>query len=158
MEESIVLQDLLEGQQSHQERQNGKIEHQGVVESVVGNHVRVNIVQVAACSGCKARSMCSSSESKEKIIDVYEQGAEKKYKIGDQVMVCGALSMGKQAVRLAFAIPLLLIAVWMVVAMVYLKLGELTAVGILAAILSVYFYILYLNRGRMAKRFAFWIE
>lgn len=139
-------------------RMKDKIEHQGVIESIDGDHVRVNIVQLAACSGCKARSMCASSESKEKIIDVYEMGAEQKYRVGEQVNVCGALSMGKQAVRLAFGVPLLLIAVWLLVAMVWMRLGELMSVGILAAILAVYFYILYLNRDRMAKRFAFWIE
>jgi sigma-E factor negative regulatory protein RseC len=134
------------------------IEHQGVIESVEGRHVRVNILQVAACSGCKARSLCASSESKEKIIDVYEDDAVMKYKIGEDVTVCGALSMGKQAVRLAFGVPVLLIVVWMLVAMVWLKLGELVSVGILALILALYFYILYMSRDRMAKKFAFWIK
>lgn len=135
-----------------------KIEHRGVIEGIEGEHVRVNIVQQAACSGCKARSMCTSSESKEKIIDVYEAGADSKYRVGEAVTVCGALSMGKQAVRLAFGVPLLLITVWMLVAMAWLKMGELTTVGILAVILSVYFFIIYMCRDKMAKTFAFWIE
>ena len=134
------------------------IAHQGVIESVEGRHVKVNILQVAACGECKARSLCASSESKEKIIDVYEDDAALKYKIGEQVMVCGALSMGKQAVRLAFGVQVVLIVVWMLVAMVWLKLGELMSVSILAVLLAAYFYILYLNKDRMAKQFAFWIE
>lgn len=134
------------------------IEHQGVIASVEGDHVRVNIVQLAACSGCKARSLCASSERKEKIVDVYEAGAVGKYRVGEHVNVCGALSMGKQAVRLAFGVPVVLIAVWMLVAMVWLRLGELMSVGILALVLAVYFYTLYINSNRMAKRFAFWIE
>jgi len=80
------------------------------------------------------------------------------YRVGEQVKVCGALSMGKQAVRLAFGVPVVLIVVWMLVAMVWLKWGELTSVGVLALILGAYFYILYINRERMAKGFAFWIE
>ena len=44
------------------------------------------------------------------------------------------------------------------VAMVWLKWGELTSVGVLALILAAYFYILYINRERMARDFAFWIE
>ena len=134
------------------------IEHQGVIESVEGRHVRVNILQVAACSGCKARSLCSSSESKEKIIEVYEDDAAMTYRVGEQGKVCGALSMGKLAVRLAFGVPVVLIVVWMLVAMVWLKWGELTSVGVLALILAAYFYILYINRERMARDFAFWIE
>ena len=88
-----------------------------------------------------------------------EQGeAAMKYKCGEEVTVCGALSMGKQAVRLAFGVPVLVIVVWMLVAMVWLQLGELLSVGILEVLLSLYFYILYMNRDRMARRFAFWIE
>lgn len=135
-----------------------KIAHRGVIERVEGDHVAVNIVQVAACSECKAKAMCASSESKEKIIDVYERGAEGKYRVGESVTVCGALSMGKLAVRLAFGVPVLIIAVWMLVALVWLKLSELMSVGVLGAILAVYFYILYMCRDRMSKRFAFWIE
>lgn len=134
------------------------IEHQGVVESVEGEHVRVNILQVSACSGCKARALCSTSESKEKIIDVYEQDAVQKYRPGDEVKVCGTLSMGKKAVRLAFGFPLVLTIVWMLMAMVLLNLNELIAVSVLAALLTVYFYTLYINRDRLAKQFAFWIE
>ena len=133
------------------------IEHQGVIASIEEGHVRVNIVQLAACSGCKARSLCTSSESKEKIIDVYERGAVEKYKVGESVKVCGTLSMGKQAVWLAFGVPLFFVTVWMIVAIVYLGLGELVSVGILAVILAVYFYVLYLCRDRLAKNFAFWI-
>ncbi|MBR1668530.1 MAG: SoxR reducing system RseC family protein [Bacteroidaceae bacterium] len=129
-----------------------------MIASVVGNHVEVNIVQVAACSECKARSLCASSERKEKIIDVYEEDAASRHQVGERVKVCGTLSMGKQAVRLAFGIPLVVIAVWMLVAMVVLKLSELMSVGILAVVLALYFYILYLNRDRLAKHFAFWIE
>lgn len=134
------------------------IEHQGVIASVEDRHVKVNILQVAACGECKARTLCSSSESKEKMIDVYEDDAARKYRVGEPVTVCGSLSMGKLAVRLAFGVPVLMIAVWMIVAMVWLKLGELAAVGILACLLTLYFYILYMNRERMAKRFAFWID
>ena len=134
------------------------IEHEGVVESVEDGHVRVNILQVSACAGCKARSLCSSSESKKKMIDVYEVDAAAKYRVGEQVKVCGALSMGKEAVRWAFGVPLVLMVAWMLVAMVWLKLGELISVGILAGLLALYFYILYMCRDRMAKRFAFWIE
>ena len=77
-----------------------KIEHQGVVESISEGHVRVSIMQVAACSECKAKALCTSSESKERYIDVYGDYAER-YKVGDAVKVCGSLSMGQKAVRIA---------------------------------------------------------
>ena len=45
------------------------IEHQGTVESIVGSHIRVRIVQTSACATCAAHKFCNSSESKEKMID-----------------------------------------------------------------------------------------
>lgn len=135
-----------------------KIEHDGIVDNVIGDHVMVRIVQQAACSGCKAKAMCTSSESKEKIIDVYEADAEQRRKVGDAVKVCGALSMGKQAVALAFGVPLAIIVILMPLALKVLRWGELASVGFVAMVLAVYFYVLYRNRDKMAKRFAFWIE
>ncbi len=135
-----------------------KIEHRGVIDNVDGSHISVKIVQQTACSGCKMKSMCTSSESKEKIIDVYELGAESRRKIGDVVTVCGTLSMGKQAVVLAFGIPTVICVVWMFCAMLLFCMNELVAVGVLMALLCVYFLILYSKRDRMSRKFAFWIE
>lgn len=134
------------------------IEHQGVIESIDGSHIRVNIVQQAACGACKVKSMCSQSEQKEKIVDVYEADASSRRSVGDSVTVCGTLTMGKQAVLLAFTIPLAITVVWMFVALAWLKMDELQAVVLLCGPLLVYFFWMYVMRGKIAKRFAFWIK
>ena len=134
------------------------IEHQGVIESIDGSHIRVNIVQQAACGACKVKSMCSQSEQKEKIVDVYEADASSRRSVGDGVTVCGTLTMGKQAVLLAFTIPLAITVVWMFVALAWLKMDELQAVVLLCGPLLVYFFWMYVMRDKIAKRFAFWIK
>lgn len=134
------------------------IEHQGVIESIDGSHIRVNIVQQAACGACKVKSMCSQSEQKEKIVDVYEADASSRRSVGDSVTVCGTLTMGKQAVLLAFTIPLAITVVWMFVALAWLKMDELQAVVLLCGPLLVYFIWMYVMRDKIAKRFAFWIK
>lgn len=134
------------------------IEHQGVIESIDGSHIRVNIVQQAACGACKVKSMCSQSEQKEKIVDVYEADASSRRSVGDRVTVCGTLTMGKQAVLLAFTIPLAITVVWMFVALAWLKMDELQAVVLLCGPLLVYFFWMYVMRDKIAKRFAFWIK
>lgn len=133
------------------------IEHDGVIDSIEGGHIRVKILQQAACNGCKAKSMCTQSESKEKYIDVYVDDISHIYNVGDAVKVCGALSMGKQAVLFAFGIPLVLTVLWMLFAIIYLGLGDLVSVAILVAIMAIYFFILYLNRQSFSRKFAFWI-
>lgn len=134
------------------------IEHQGVVDSVEGCRVRVSIMQQSACSGCKARSMCTSSESKERVMEVFEQDAESKYAVGERVCVCGTLSMGKQAVAFAFGVPMLLTVVAMCLCLAVLHVSELAAVASWLVLMALYFSMLYAFRDKMEKRFALWIK
>ena len=62
------------------------IQHQGTVESIDGSHIRVRIVQTSACATCVAHKYCNSSESKEKMIDVYTRDAAT-YQVGQSVNV-----------------------------------------------------------------------
>ena len=134
------------------------IQHQGEIVSIEGSHVRVMIVQQAACSGCKVRSMCSASESKEKMMDVYEDDADRKYKVGDTVLVCGTLAMGKRAVWMAFGVPLFVTVACMLVCLGVMHIDELLASAVWIALMGVYFYILYICKDRLAKKFALWIQ
>ena len=134
-----------------------KIEHQGVIESISGDCVRVSIIQVAACSECKAKSLCTSSESRQKYIDVYAKDASR-YNVGDIVNVCGSLQMGRKAVRIAFMWPMLIILLTGLVSLGLLRWTEPAAIGLILLCLSAYFVVTYFNRDRLADKFAFWIE
>lgn len=133
------------------------IQHSGVVQSIEADHVRVLIVQAAACSGCKAKDLCLSSESKEKIIDVHDPLASR-FSVGEEVIVCSALTAGNLAVRLAFGGPLAIIVVWTLLAMVVLHLGELVTSAVLFALLAVYFVVLNRLQHRFDKVLTFWIK
>ena len=80
-----------------------KIKHVGVVESVVGECVKVRVVQSSACASCKVAKQCNTSESKEKIIDIYTK--DNRYSAGDRVNVMASYNVGK---RLANAVELYL--------------------------------------------------
>ncbi len=133
------------------------IDHLGIVESIEDRHVRVRIVQSSACSGCHAKSLCASAESKEKIIDIWEADTEG-LNVGDEVRVCASLSMGRNAVVLAFIVPLVLMVVWMVVALLVLHLSELAAIGGVLAVLLIYYIGIGAMRNRLKRTFSFWIE
>ena len=62
------------------------IKHRGIVENIEGSHVRVRIVQTSACSACSVKGHCNASESKEKLIDVFDMKASS-YRIGEEVMI-----------------------------------------------------------------------
>lgn len=132
------------------------INHRGIVERVDGNLVSVKIVQHSACSSCKVASMCSSAESKEKIVDVMASNASE-FKKGEEVMVYAGLSTGRTAVIIAFVIPLIIMVVWLVLAMKVLGLSELSAIGSDLMVLGIYYVLLGLNKKKLNRRFMFYI-
>ena len=80
------------------------IKHRGIVENINGFHIRVRIVQTSACSACSVKGHCNASESKEKLVDVFDTKASS-YRVGEEIMLYGTTSMGMQAVFLAFWRP-----------------------------------------------------
>ena len=133
-----------------------RIEHSGIVESVSGDNVRVRILQASACSACEAKALCHSSESKEKIIECKANGTS--YNVGEEVMVYGSMAMGRNAVILAFVVPPIVIVVWLFCAVGVFHINELLAIGIMVALLAVYYLTLHLMNGVLSKQFEFWIE
>lgn len=133
-----------------------RIEHQGVVESIGSECVRVSIIQTAACMECKAKSLCSSSEMKEKVIDVF--GRYENLHVGDAVTVCGSLQMGRKAVRYAFVLPTVLLLLVGFVCLGLLGMDEKTVLLLMLLCMVAYFAVMYAVRGRIEREFRFWIE
>lgn len=134
-----------------------QIEHLGVVEDVDGCRVKVKIVQSSACSSCHARSMCNSSESKEKIVDVTAEECNS-YQVGDKVVVCASMSMGRKAVMLAFAYPMVLMLAWIIVCSSVVHTAEVVSMVGALVMLAVYYFILYLRRNSIDRSFYFSIR
>ena len=136
---------------------NGKIEHNGIIEHIDGKHIKVRIVQSSACSSCQAKAICSSSESKEKVVDIYVNSSEN-YAIGEQVNVCASETMGRNAVILAFVIPLIVMLICITLSIRYLMINELISIAISLMFLALYYWMLSISKNRISKKFSFWIE
>ena len=132
------------------------IKHRGRVEKVEGSHVVVRIVQTSACSACSIKGHCNASESKEKMIDVFEVNAS--YQIGEEVVLCGTTSMGMQAVLLAFGVPLLILLLALGVTM-HLT-DDDALISSLVGLLSIvpYYLVIYFCKDKLKKTFSFTIE
>ena len=129
------------------------IKHQGIVENINGSHLQVRIIQTSACASCSVKGHCNASESKEKLIDVFDMKASS-YRIGDRVWVTGELSMGVMAVLFAFIFPFLILIISLFVFMAIWN-DELRSALCSLALLIPYYYILWLNKSRMGKKFSF---
>ena len=132
------------------------IRHEGTIESIEGEHVRVRITQHSACSVCKVASHCTASESKEKIVDAMHC-QRRDLKVGDTVVVSTSSHSAGKALLLGFGCPLLLL---LTILGIMLGMGfseggaALTAIGALTP----YYILLWVFRKRISESVAFSIE
>ena len=129
------------------------IKHQGIVENINGSHLQVRIIQTSACASCSIKGHCSSADTKEKLIDVTDDNVSS-YQPGDRVWVIGELSMGVMAVLLAFILPFFVLIFSLFIFMAIWN-DELGSALCSLALLIPYYYILWLNKSRMGKKFSF---
>ncbi len=132
------------------------IKHQGIVENINGSHLQVRIIQTSACASCSIKGHCSSADTKEKLIDVTDDNVSS-YQPGDRVWVIGELSMGVMAVLLAFILPFLVLIFSLFIFMAIWN-DELGSALCSLALLIPYYYILWLNKSRLGKKFSFSIR
>ena len=137
-------------------KMDDNISHKGIIEKIEGDRVFVRITQQSACSGCHAKSMCTASEQKEKIVEVQARG--ERFSVNEMVEVYARSCVGLKAVWWAFVLPLIGIIVVMVVT------GNVggwreTWCG-LAALgwLTLYYYVLYLFRDKFKRKFVFFLK
>ena len=132
------------------------IKHQGIVENINGSHLQVRIIQTSACASCSIKGHCSSADTKEKLIDVTDDNVSS-YQPGDRVWVIGELSMGVMAVLLAFILPFHVLIFSLFIFMAIWN-DELGSALCSLALLIPYYYILWLNKSRLGKKFSFSIS
>ena len=140
---------------SSNKRENN-ISHRGRVVEITPELTSVEIVSEAACASCHAKGLCGLGESQSKLVQLptspYMDLAP-----GDEVEVLLSASMGHKAVWIAYVIPcFLLIAVLLIL--------NATAVGELAsglcaiASVLVYYFVVWLFRGRLRNEYIFKIK
>lgn len=133
------------------------IKHLGIVENINGSWLKVRIVQSSACSACSVKGHCSASETKEKLIDVYNKNGVS-CRIGEQVMIVGTTSMGMKAVLLAFVLPFVVLLLALVVSLRLTAGDEVTSALIALGTLVPYYLIIYLCRKQLSRSFTFTLE
>ena len=113
---------------------------------------RVQIVQTSACAACKARSMCMSSESQQKEMDVVML---EPMQVGDRVEVEVRERLAWKAVLLAYILPFV-VMLGVIVLLDYTTDWSEAVVGTLSLCSIALYYIgLNLFKNRLQKQFTF---
>lgn len=132
------------------------IEHEGIIEKVKGNNITVRILQKSACSDCHARAACMASDSKEKLVDIWDYTGA--FRENERVLIEGKKSIGYKAVFWAFVLPLLLLILVLVLSLTLWNLSDTEAALASLVALIPYYCVLYFFRNRMANSFRFSIK
>jgi sigma-E factor negative regulatory protein RseC len=131
------------------------VAHRGVVEQIEEHTIYVRIARQPACAGCQAKSVCTTANGKEQMIEVTDY--TDLFHVHETVLLEGKNSMEHQAVLLAFLIPLALVAATVFIG-TSLQWGE--GFSALAGLLLLfpYYIILYFFRDTWKKKFVFTIK
>lgn len=128
------------------------IRHTGIVMSVSGETAHVQIVQTSACSACKARSMCMSSESQAKEMDVIML---EPMQVGDQVEVEVRERLAWKAVLLAYILPFI-VMIGVITILDFATDWSEAIVGTLSLCgIALYYILLSFFKDRLQKQFTF---
>ena len=128
------------------------IEHQGIVKEIQGNTVKVNLLNVATCSGCHAKAACSVSEVDNKLIEVID--VQGHYKPGDHVQVSFSQSLGAKALILGYVLPFIVLLTTLIIT--WEITGNELKSGLIALFSIVPYYLgLTFFRRQMKETFTF---
>ncbi|MBR4775843.1 MAG: SoxR reducing system RseC family protein [Bacteroidales bacterium] len=116
----------------------------------------VVILSSASCGECHAAGLCGMANLAEKTVEV-PTNPYASYGVGDEVEVTLKASMGFKAVWLAYCIPLVILLA-VILGLLSLGLGEVTAsvAGLSAIVL--YYLLLWLFRGKLQNEYVFTIK
>jgi len=132
------------------------IEHTGYIEEVNSGQVKVRIIHESACAGCHAKGVCTSSDMKEKVIDVDSIGFFD-MTIGTKVIIQGQKSLGLKASLLAYILPFILVFITLFLTYALTKSEAIS--GLLSlAILVPYYLIIKFFTDKLEKTFVFTIK
>ena len=133
-----------------------RVSHKGVVTSITDKVINVQIISMSACSECHAKMMCTASDMKVKNIEVKRHFYDD-YSVGEEVNVSLTKSMGYKAVVLSYLIPLAIL----LILLLYLqdRFGNelIAGLGCVAGV-AVYYFIIWLFRGKLENKVSFTIE
>ena len=135
---------------------SNKISHSGIVDSIVGDCVKVRILQTSACAACKVASHCNAAESKVKIVDIVCANSAE-YSEGQQVVVSASSDVARRALLLGFGLPFLVLVT---VLLLVLRLSGSEGLAALSALASLvpYYLLIWLLRRRIQQHISFQIE
>jgi sigma-E factor negative regulatory protein RseC len=133
-----------------------EIQHSGEIMEITPDFTTIKIIASSACASCHAKTLCGMSEEQEKIImlptDPYAL-----YKVGDIVQVATKMTMGLKAVWISYVIPLMVLMILILSLSSVFEKEYMRGLVAIAGV-GVYYFIVWLFRGKLNNEFVFYIK
>ena len=137
-----------------------EIKHRAKVVEMTPDFTTVEIIVSSACSECHAKGLCGMSEEEQKVISL-PTDPYATYNVGDEVELCTKMTMGMKAVWISYVIPLMVLMILILslskVFAAYEQSEVIAGLGALAGV-AVYYFVIWLLRGRLNNEFVFYIK
>ena len=132
------------------------VSHEGVITKIDGDTLEIKIIAQSACAACHAKSACTMSDQAEKVLTVPKPEGQE-FQLFQKVKVVMAVGQGNKAAVLAYLVPIILLLSALFICLgIGLSEGLAALIGI--AVLIPYYFILYLRRDQLKKKFDYRIE
>ncbi|NJM14166.1 MAG: SoxR reducing system RseC family protein [Bacteroidales bacterium] len=82
---------------------NNCIIHEGTVQEIDHDMVKVSIEQTGGCGACSAKSLCGGANTSNRTIEAISTGQH--FAIGEKVKIEMATRMGLKAVMVGYMVP-----------------------------------------------------
>lgn len=133
-----------------------RVSHTGVITDITGNELEIEILSSASCGSCSIKSSCGMSETKEKHIVVPKPDG-KNFIIGQPVKVSMTARQGGKAAVYAYLIPALLM-IFTILIISGFSLEDWVAAVAGIGVAAVYYFILFLFKGKISQKFKYEVE
>ncbi|MCQ2306914.1 MAG: SoxR reducing system RseC family protein [Bacteroidales bacterium] len=133
-----------------------RVSHTGVITDITGNELEIEILSSASCGSCSIKSACGMSETKEKHITVPKPDG-KEFIVGQPVKVSMTARQGGRAAIYAYLVPALLMIFMILIISCFSSEDWIAAVAGIG-VAAIYYFILFLFKGKIRQRFEYEVE
>ena len=133
-----------------------RISHEGIVTKIDGENIEIKILSKSSCVSCNIKGACNMSEMQEKIISI-PAPKDKNLSIGQEVKISMGLGQANKAVIFAYVIPVVIL-ISMIFILNNLKIDEGINALISIGTLIPYYFILFLFRNKIKRKFEYEIH
>ena len=129
-----------------------EVTHNGIVNEIKTNGIKVGIIVRSACGSCDIKSACSMSEQKEKILDI--ECDPRQFSLGQEVEVRLKTTQGFHALFLGYFLPFIVLLACILLTSALTK-NELKIGLISIASIAVYYSMLFFLKNKIKKKFSY---